>query len=55
MKNFESSSFAARLRRQIQGDVHFDALTRARYATDASRYQIMPLGVVLPRTEADAR
>jgi FAD/FMN-containing dehydrogenase/Fe-S oxidoreductase len=37
----------------IEGDVRFDRLSRALYATDASVYQIVPLGVVLPRTEAD--
>src|SRR6516164_2155638 len=34
-------------------DVHFDRLHRALYSTDASVYQILPLGVVLPRTEGD--
>jgi FAD/FMN-containing dehydrogenase/Fe-S oxidoreductase len=34
--------------------VRFDAFTRGRYATDASHYQIMPLGVVTPRTIAEA-
>ena len=40
----------ARLRRAVDGEVHFDAFTRGRYATDASQYQIMPAGVVVPRT-----
>jgi FAD/FMN-containing dehydrogenase/Fe-S oxidoreductase len=48
------SALAARLRREIQGDVLFDAASRGRYATDASIYQIEPLGVVVPRTEEDA-
>src|SRR6266700_7072623 len=43
-----------RLKTEISGEVHFDPFTRGRYATDASHYQIMPLGVVLPRTMADA-
>src|SRR5436190_21146316 len=34
-------------------EVRFDRLSRALYSTDASVYQIVPLGVVLPRTEAD--
>ena len=42
-----------RLSAAIAGSVHFDAITRGRYATDASIYQIMPVGVVLPRTVAD--
>ncbi len=44
---------AARLRREIEGEVLFDAFSRGRYATDASIYQIEPIGVVVPRTEAD--
>ncbi len=38
-----------RLKREISGDVWFDRFTRGRYATDASHYQMMPLGVVAPR------
>ena len=44
-----------RLKAQLSGDVHFDAFTRGRYATDASHYQIMPIGVVAPRSLADAQ
>src|SRR5690242_2482567 len=43
-----------RLRAEQAGEVRFDAFTRGRYATDASHYQIMPLGVVTPRSSADA-
>ncbi len=39
-----------RLRAEAVGDVRFDSFTRGRFATDASHYQIMPLGVVTPRT-----
>lgn len=35
------------------GEVRFDALSRALYSTDASVYQIRPLGVVIPRTRED--
>lgn len=48
-----NSALAARLRREIEGDVLFDAFSRGRYSTDASIYQIEPLGVVVPRSEAD--
>ncbi|HTV44013.1 MAG TPA: FAD-linked oxidase C-terminal domain-containing protein [Stellaceae bacterium] len=44
----------ARLRREIRGEILFDAFSRGRYATDASIYQIEPLGVVVPRDRADA-
>jgi FAD/FMN-containing dehydrogenase/Fe-S oxidoreductase len=42
-----------RLARAIAGEVRFDAASRGRYATDASIYQIMPAGVVLPRRADD--
>jgi FAD/FMN-containing dehydrogenase/Fe-S oxidoreductase len=43
-----------RFKAEQAGEVRFDAFTRGRYATDASHYQIMPLGVVTPRSAADA-
>jgi len=43
-----------RLRAERVGDVMFDRFARGRYATDASHYQVMPLGVVAPRTIEDA-
>jgi FAD/FMN-containing dehydrogenase len=50
----ENSALAARLAREITGDVFFDAFNRGRYATDASFYQVIPLGVVVPRTMDEA-
>ena len=41
------------LRETIRGDVQFDDVSRALYATDASIYQIAPVGVVLPKDEND--
>jgi len=45
------------LRRELQGaldgEVRFDALTRALYSTDASVYQIQPAGVVIPKSRED--
>ncbi|MHC6154885.1 FAD-binding and (Fe-S)-binding domain-containing protein [Bradyrhizobium elkanii] len=52
MKN--ASSLEQRLRSELTGDVFFDAFNRGRYATDASFYQIMPAGVVVPRTVDEA-
>jgi len=43
-----------RLRAELTGDVHFDRFTRGRYATDASHYQIEPVGVVVPRSIEEA-
>ncbi len=48
------SPLAARLKREVQGEVLFDAAALGRYATDASIYQIEPVGVVVPRSEGDA-
>ena len=42
-----------RLRREVRGEVAFDRFTRGLYATDASIYQIQPLGVVVPKTVDD--
>ncbi|HLS58137.1 MAG TPA: FAD-linked oxidase C-terminal domain-containing protein [Paracoccaceae bacterium] len=42
-----------RLERAVAGEVAFDLGTRGRYATDASIYQIVPTGVVFPRSIAD--
>ena len=50
----EASPLAVRLKREIEGEVLFDAYSRGRYSTDASIYQIEPIGVVIPKTEADA-
>ena len=47
-------SLAQRLKAERIGDARFDAFTRGRYATDASHYQIMPLGVVTPDTIEEA-
>ena len=41
------------LARQVEGEVRFDAGTRAAYATDASNYRQVPVGVVIPRHEGD--
>ena len=46
-------ALAARLARELEGEVLFDAFSRGRYSTDASIYQIEPIGVVVPKTAAD--
>ncbi len=48
-----SPRLEARLRRELQGEVLFDRFSRGRYSTDASIYQIEPLGVVVPKDRAD--
>ena len=51
--NAAAATLAQRLRADVAGDVMFDAAARGRYATDASIYQVEPVGVVVPRTHAD--
>jgi FAD/FMN-containing dehydrogenase/Fe-S oxidoreductase len=44
---------AERLRKALRGEVMFDPFSRGRYSTDASIYQIEPIGVVVPRDKED--
>jgi FAD/FMN-containing dehydrogenase/Fe-S oxidoreductase len=46
-------AFAMRLARNIKGEVMFDLANRGRYSTDASIYQIEPVGVIVPETIDD--
>ncbi|MFQ5994538.1 MAG: FAD-binding and (Fe-S)-binding domain-containing protein [Acidiferrobacterales bacterium] len=46
-------ALAARLSREIEGEVLFDAFSRGRYSTDASIYQVEPVGVLIPRNQQD--
>src|SRR5947209_20360747 len=48
-----SPRLEARLRRELQGEVLFDPFSRGRYSTDASIYQIEPLGVAVPKGKED--
>jgi FAD/FMN-containing dehydrogenase/Fe-S oxidoreductase len=43
------------LKERIRGEVRFDAKSRLLYSTDASIYQILPLGVVVPRDVEDVQ
>src|SRR5947199_7660397 len=53
LDDIPGSDFQTRLRREIKGDVLFDAFSRGRYSTDASIYQIEPLGVAIPKDRDD--
>ncbi len=53
--NEVAGRLAARLAAETQGEVLFSAADRGRYATDASIYQVMPVGVFVPRTAADVK
>ena len=56
LDNLAGSHLEARLRREVQCEVLFDPFSRGRYSTDASIYQIEPLGVVVrkPRLDLDS-
>src|ERR1700746_1423342 len=54
MKMNNGSPLERRLRSEISGEILFDPFSRGRYATDASFYQVMPAGVVVPRTIDEA-
>src|SRR5215210_4970246 len=51
----QQSPLAARLRKELDAEVIFDRAGRGRYATDASIYQLEPIGIVVPRSEEAAR
>jgi FAD/FMN-containing dehydrogenase/Fe-S oxidoreductase len=49
----EAQALAAVLRRELRGEVAFDAGSRALYATDGSNYRQVPIGVVFPADADD--
>src|SRR5881628_573371 len=49
----DATSLEDDLRRSVRGEVRFDSGDRALYATDASNYRQVPIGIVVPRTTAD--
>jgi len=53
LKPAQSAQLEKSLKKRVTGDVHCDEYQRALYSTDASIYQIMPVGVVMPRTRED--
>ncbi len=49
----DAAGLAEALRSRIRGEVRFDSASRAFYATDASNYRQVPIGVVFPRNNDD--
>src|SRR5207237_3420898 len=49
----DATALAAELRTHVRGAVRFDEGSRALYATDASNYRQVPIGVVIPRDGED--
>ena len=48
-----AGELARRLRGAVRGEVMFDRASRGRYATDASIYQVEPVGVLVPASHED--
>jgi FAD/FMN-containing dehydrogenase/Fe-S oxidoreductase len=55
VSNEVAGRLAARLAAETRGEVLFSAADRGRYATDASIYQVMPVGVFVPRSADDVK
>ena len=51
----ERQDIADELTRRVDGEVRFDPYSRLLYSTDASIYQMEPIGVVIPRTTDDVQ
>ena len=49
----DTEALVEELRRRVEGEVRFDKMTRVLYSTDASIYQIEPIGVVIPKSAED--
>ena len=54
-RQIDAIRLAQRLRSELRGEVRFDDGSRALYATDASNYRQVPIGVVIPRNDDDVR
>jgi FAD/FMN-containing dehydrogenase len=52
-KLVDTAALELELKSQMEGEVRFDAVSRALYSTDASVYQIHPLGVVVAKSRED--
>ncbi len=49
------SDLSHQIARQIEGEVRFDRYSRILYSTDASVWQIEPIGAVIPKHHGDVR
>src|SRR5207302_3796738 len=52
-KNIDIAALEAELRKNVEGEVRFDASSKAMYATDGSNYRQVPIGVVIPKSKED--
>src|SRR5512146_1574979 len=52
-QDIDARALESELRRNVEGEVRFDAGTKAMYAVDAGNYRQVPIGVVIPRSKED--
>ena len=52
-KDIDVQSLEQQLRKNVEGEVRFDAGSKAMYAVDAGNYRQVPIGVVIPRSKED--
>jgi len=52
-KDVDAARLEAELRGSVEGEVRFDAGSKAMYAVDASNYRQVPIGVVIPKSRED--
>src|SRR5436309_13320997 len=52
-ESVDAAGLEAELKKSVEGEVRFDAGSKAMYATDASNYRQVPIGVVIPRSKED--
>ena len=53
IKADESQELESELRKRVSGEVRFDTFSKVLYSTDASIYQMEPVGVVIPKHKDD--
>ena len=52
-RTIDAAGLEERLRQRLEGEVRFDAGSRALYATDGSNYRQVPIGVAIPKSKQD--
>lgn len=47
----EMATLQEKLKKHVDGDIHFDAVHKKVYSVDASIYEVEPIGIVLPKNK----
>ena len=53
MPDGSSQQLLKKLKNKTTAEIYYDNFTRGRYSTDASIYQMMPYGVLIPKNKSD--